>query len=76
MTQTLSELIENAYKIKVALFLSSYQLYQYEDGSYVDFKVSRIDDPKLILKLAGGLGVKFLADDAYIIIRLFERYEP
>lgn len=76
MTQTLSELIDKAYDIKVALYLSSYQLYQYEDGSYVDFKVSRIDDPRLILKLAGGLGVKFLADDAYIIIRMFERYEP
>lgn len=76
MTQTLSELIDRAYDIKVALFLSSYQLYQYEDGSYVDFKTSRIDDPRLILKLAGGLGVKFLADDADIIIRVFERYEP
>lgn len=76
MTQTLSELIDNAYKIKVALKLSSYQLYQYEDGSYVDFRTTIVHDPKLILKLAGGLGVKFLADDSYLVIRMFEREEP
>mgnify|MGYP003289336153 CR=1 FL=1 len=76
MTKTLSELIDNAYKIKVALKLSSYQLYQYEDGSYVDFKTTIVHDPKLILKLAGGLGVKFLADDSYLVIRMFEREEP
>jgi hypothetical protein len=75
MTQTLSELIDNAYKIKVALSLSSYQLYQYEDGSYVDFQTTIIHDPALILRLAGGLKVKFLADDSNLIIRMFERYE-
>lgn len=75
MTKTLSELIDNAYKIKVALSLSSYQLYQYEDGSYIDFKATIVHDPALILRLAGGLKVKFMADDSDIVIRLFERDE-
>lgn len=75
MTKTLSELIDKAYEIKVALKLSSYQLYQYEDGSYVDFKTKIVHEPKLILNLARGLKVKFLADDSFMIIRMFERDE-
>lgn len=75
MTKTLSELIDNAYKIKVALSLSSYQFYHYEDGSYIDFKTTIVHDPALILRLAGGLKVKFMADDSDIVIRLFERDE-
>lgn len=75
MTKTLSELIDRAYDIKVALKLSSYQLYQYEDGSYVEFKTTIVHDPRLILKLSGGLGIKFLADDSFIIVRMFEREE-
>lgn len=75
MTKTLSELIDRAYDIKVALRLSSYQLYQYEDGSYIDFRTTLVNDPKLIFELAGGLNIKLLADGSYLIIRLFERFE-
>ena len=75
MTKTLSELIDRAYDIKVALKLSSYQLYQYEDGSYVDFKTTIVDNPRAILIMAKGLAVKFLAFDSYLVIRMFEREE-
>lgn len=75
MNKTLSELIDRAYDIKVALSVSSYQLYHYEDESFVDIKTSIIHDPALILRLAGGLKVKFMADDSDIVIRMFEREE-
>lgn len=75
MTKTLSELIDRAYDIKVALSLSSYELYQYEDGSFVDFKTTIIHDPALVLRLAGGLKIKFMADDSVLVIRMFEREE-
>lgn len=76
MTKTLSELIDKAYKIKVAFKLSSYLLYQYEDGSYVEFRTPFVNDPELILKLAGGLRIQFLGGDPNLIIRMFERYDP
>ena len=75
MTKTLSELINNAYKIKVALSVSSYKLYHWGDGSFVDIKTTIIHDPALVLRLAGGLKVKFMADDSNIIIRMYEREE-
>lgn len=75
MTKTLSELIDRAYDIKVAMSLTSYELYQYEDGSYVEFKTTIVNNPEGILGLAGGLVVKFMAEDSFIIIRMFERYE-
>ena len=73
MTKTLSELIDNANSIAVALKLSSYQLFQFEDGSFVDLKTTIVHDPALILRLAGGLKVKFLPDEPFVIIRLYER---
>lgn len=75
MTNTLSELIDNAYKIKVALSVSSYKIYHYEDGSFVDIKTTIVHDPALVLRLAGGLKVKFMADDSDLVIRMFEREE-
>lgn len=75
MTQTLSELIDKAYKIGVALSLSSYLLYQFEDGSYVELKTTIVHDPALILRLAEGLKVKFLPDDPFVVIRMYERNE-
>lgn len=75
MTKTLSELIDNANSIGLALKLSSYQLFLFEDGSYVDLKTTIVHDPALILRLAGGLTVKFLPDEPFVIIRLYERVD-
>lgn len=73
MTKTLEELIETAYHIKVYFQIEHYALYQYEDGSYVDFRVKKITDLKRLTSLVGGLELKFFADDNFIIVRLFER---
>ena len=73
MTKTLEELIERSFDIKVHYQLSSYELHQYEDGSYCDFHVQKVVDLPGLVHLAGGLELKFFHDTNSMIVRLFER---
>ena len=73
MTQTLQELIERSFDLKVFFQLSSYELHQYEDGSYCDFHVQKVVDLPGLVHLAGGLELKFFHDTNSMIVRLFER---
>ena len=73
MTKTLSELIERAYDIKIYFCLSAYELYHYEDGSFVDFHVQKVVDLPTLQRLAGGLIIKFFSGDGFMIVRVFER---
>lgn len=73
MTKTLTELIERAYDIKVHFSLGHYELHQYDDGSFVDFHVQKVNDLPALQRLAGDLWLKFLSGDGFIIVRLFER---
>lgn len=72
MTKTLEKLIDTCYNLKVILKVSSYELHQFEDGSYADFRVRQISDPRTLLIKAGGHVVKLFADADNIIIRVFE----
>lgn len=73
MTKTLTELIERSYDLKVFFQISSYELHQYEDGSYSDFHVKKVVDLPTLINLAGGLELKFFHDTTSMIVRLFER---
>ena len=72
MTKTLEKLINTCYDIKVFLEVSSYELHQYDDGSYADFKAAKVTDPRTLLIIAGSHQVRLFADGDYIIIRVFE----
>lgn len=72
MTKTLENLIDTCYDIKVFLAVSSYELHQYEDGSYADFKVAKVNDPCTLLLIAGSHNVRLFADGDNIIIRVYE----
>ena len=71
--ETLIELIGRAYDIKVYFNLGSYEMHQYEDGSFADFHVQKVVDLPTLQRLAGELELKFFAGDGYMIVRLFER---
>ena len=73
MTKNLAVLIDTAYKVKVHFNVSSYELNQYEDGSYVDFKVNRVVDLPTLLKITGDLELMFFCDKGSLIVRLVER---
>lgn len=72
MTKTLENLIDTCYNLKVFLCVSSYELHQYDDGSYADFKVTKVADPRTLLIKVGSHQVKLFAEDDNIIIRVFE----
>ena len=73
MTQTLQELIDRSYDIKVFFCIGSYELHHYEDGSFSDFRVQKIVNLKNLVQLAGGLELKFFVENDQLIVRLFER---
>lgn len=75
MKQSLVELIEVAFDVKVYFGVSGYELHQYDDGCYVDFHVQNIPDVKRLLSLANDLDMRILHDERYIIVRLFENYQ-
>ena len=74
MSNSLQELIDIAFDVKVFFNLSSYVLYQFEDGSFVDFHVKKIEDPVELLRLSQGLDVRMYAEENYITVRLYERF--
>lgn len=75
MRKSFEELIERAFDIKVYFCVSSYEMFQYEDGSYVDFRVQKVVDLPTLIRLAGPLELKFFYGDGYMIVRLFENYQ-
>ena len=75
MRKSLSEFIETCFDIKVYLAVSSYELHDYEDGGYADFKVNKINDPKKLSRIIGNHEYRILADDGFIRVRVFENFE-
>lgn len=72
MTNSLSNLIDTCFKIKVFLKVSSYELHQYEDGSYAYFKVRQITDLGTLLRIAVSHQVTLFADGDNITIAIYE----
>lgn len=73
MTQTLQELIDRSFDIKVFFRIGSYELHHYEDGSFADFRVQKVVDLPTLVRLAGGLELRFFVENGQLIVRLFEK---
>lgn len=75
MRTSLTELIERANDVKVLLNASSFKLFNYDDGAYIDFEVARVYQPKELNNLIGKLDYKLLAcENSYLTIRIFEDF--
>lgn len=74
MRKSLEEFIDTCLKIKCLLQTSSYELHQYDDGSYSDFHVPEIKYPKAINKAIGTLRYRIFQDEHGIVIRVFENF--
>ena len=74
MRESFKELIEKACAIRLFLTTSSFKVYHYEDGSYIDFHVIKVVNLPRLLELAGGLELMFYDDENGIRIRMFENY--
>ena len=72
MTDSFKKLIEVAFDIKVFLGVASYTLYQYEEGSFVEFHVQKITNPRGVIDLTNGLEIRFFHGETDIMIRVDE----
>lgn len=71
----MSDMLERCVDIKVALSISNFNLYWFEDGSYADFRVAKINNPREIDRLSGGLEYRIFVEDNFLILRVFENYQ-
>lgn len=74
MRKTLEQLIETCYDVKNHLGLSSYELHDYGDEAYADFRTNCIVNPKKLCSIIGKLDYRIIADNDAIRIRIFEDY--
>lgn len=74
MSKSFEELIERAFDIKVFFKVGSYEVNQYEDGSFIDFHVPKVVSLPTLIRLAGPLELAFYHGEGYMIVRLFENY--
>lgn len=75
MRSSMSDFLEKCVDIKTALSVSNFNLYWFEDGSYADFRVAKINNPRGIERVSGGLDYRIFAEDNYLILRVFENYQ-
>lgn len=75
MRQSMVELIDRSFDLKINLGIGSYELHHYDDGSFTDFHVPKINDPKEVNKILGPLTYKILQDERGIVIRVFEDFK-
>lgn len=68
------KLIETAYDVNVFCAECSYELYHYDDGSYVDIKVKKINDLPTLCRIVKDLEFRLFEKDGYIVIRIFEDF--
>lgn len=73
MKDSLKKLIEVAFDIKVVLGVENYTLHQYNDGSFVEFHVTKITNPRGLIDAAGDLDIMFYHDVTDIKVTLHER---
>lgn len=75
MRKSMEELIERSFDLKINLCIGSYELHHYDDGSFSDFHVSEIKNPKEINKVIGPLTYRIFQDERGIVIRVFEDFQ-
>lgn len=74
MRKSLEQLIEISTDVRYHLNVSSFVIYNYEDGGYTEFKVDKVPNAAELVRIANGLHVTIYHEDSYIAIRLYEDY--
>lgn len=72
MRDSMIKLIETSFDVKCHLCLGSYELHHYDDGSYCDFNVGSITNPRVLNKIVGDLEYRILCINGQMIVRIFE----
>ena len=75
MTNSLSQLLDVADKVRQFLSIQSYSISHYQDGCRVSLTAGNIFDPKPIVQMVGDHYVRFYAKDDTVIIIIYEIQE-
>lgn len=75
MRTSLSIFVDTCFDIKCQLAVGSYEMHDYSDGAYADFKVSAINDPATLLRIMNDHSCRILAGEGVIIVRVFENFQ-
>lgn len=73
--QSLLDLLLVCRKIKTAYQVPSYELHDYDDYGYAEFRVGKITSIKLLADLSEGFEVSIFAESDATIIRIYENYQ-
>lgn len=75
LRKSLLDLLLVCRKIKVAYGAASYELNDYDDGSYADFRLIRIESVSKLAILTQGFEVSIFSDEGQTIVRIYENYQ-
>lgn len=72
--KSLIDLLEVSRSVKVAYNAISYEVYDYEDGSYTEFRLQKVHGVDKLAKLTKGFDVNIYTSDGFVIVRIYENY--
>ena len=75
MRDSMRQLLDICYDVKVLLCVGSFTVSYYEDGSFCDFEVKSIKNLQSLLKIVGGLEIYLFGRDDRLVIRIYEDFE-
>ena len=74
MRESVIAMLEKSIEVKNLLQASSFELHHYEDGDYVDFHISKVNDPRQLTGILDNFDYRLFAADGEITIRIFENF--
>lgn len=74
MRQSLADFIDKCFSVKVHLEVGSYELHDYQDGAYADFRTNKVQQLTKLAIITQGYDSRLYAQDGQIVIRLFENF--
>lgn len=74
MRQSLTDFIDKCLSIRKYLNVSSFELHDYADGAHADFRVYEPQEISRLAIITQGYDVRVFADENYLIITIYEKY--
>ena len=72
MKQSLTHFLAKCIIIKAHLDVQSFEFHYYEDGSFVDFCVMNINDPKQLQSVIGKYRYKIFFSESCVVVRVYD----
>ena len=74
MRDSMIVFMEICIDVKIFLQVSGFEVHYYEDGSYADFRVRNVIDPRRLCEKCAQLDFRILEVEGNLVIRIYEDY--